>query len=169
MLKKVRFSWFPKLSQSEVGSAPVIMYLRKDKNAVQQLWERHEKYTWETAMQMSTGTKNVGEEMLQLLEQKFPCSLETRSWWKKGKVWGARSSRKELLWTDHNSHFPIPLHCLLVVEEVEESGMDQLSWAWDEGKCGDNMFWLFFTILLHFHLAKNYIRFPNLSLSWLWW
>lgn len=52
------------------------------------------------------------------------------------KLQGGRISREELLWTDQNSHSPSPIP--LMGEEVEESGVKEWSWAWEEVMVGGN-------------------------------
>jgi len=49
-----------------------------------------------------------------------------------GEVWGGRSRRDELLWTDHNPHMLSPPRHSRGWEEVEELGMKEWHWVWEE-------------------------------------
>ena len=64
-----------------VGTTFEITYLRKCKSAVQQQLGKGWDNDRETALQTQRSQKNEGEEVLQVPEQRFPCSLGRRRWW----------------------------------------------------------------------------------------
>lgn len=58
--------------------------------------------------------------------EEIPLQPEYNICQSRGKVWGGRSGREELLWTDPNSPFPVPssLHGRRQ-QEAEELGMKE--------------------------------------------
>ena len=60
----------------DAGGASVITYLRKGKKHCEAaVRERREKNVRETTLQTPKSVKKEGEEVLQALEHRFPCSL----------------------------------------------------------------------------------------------
>lgn len=68
-------------SISEPGGASMITYFRKDDKRLHSSSERDKlKNVKETTMQTPRSVNKEEEEVLQVLEQRFPCSPRRRSW-----------------------------------------------------------------------------------------